>query len=61
MPGYTYGEEGRGLSVSMPAAHVRNWKKVWLDYKRHPRCSLTPIAQRKKSLRIVDFYPALFL
>ncbi|STI17673.1 protein MalY [includes: cystathionine beta-lyase; maltose regulon modulator] [Escherichia coli] len=31
MPGYTYGEEGRGLSVSMPAAHVRNWKKVWLD------------------------------
>lgn len=31
MPGYTYGEEGQVLSDSMPAAHVRNWKKVWLD------------------------------
>ncbi len=31
MPGYTYGEEGRGFVDSMPAAHVRNWKKVWLD------------------------------
>ncbi len=31
MPGYTYGEEVMVLSVSMPAAHVRNWKKVWLD------------------------------
>ncbi len=30
MPGYT-GEEGRGLSDSMPGARVRNWKKVLLD------------------------------
>lgn len=31
MPGYTYGEEGRGFVRLNAAAHVRNWKKVWLD------------------------------
>ncbi len=31
MPGYTYGEEGRGFVRLMPGARVRNWKKVWLD------------------------------
>lgn len=49
------------LSVSMPAAHVRNWKRCGWINKRHPRCSLTPIAQRKNRCAIVDFYPALFL
>ncbi len=31
MPGYTYGEEGRGFVRLNAGARVRNWKKVLLD------------------------------